>query len=47
MNEQDKKFWEHLRKQLEQDREEQGMTTLQILKKRQMAQNKNKKNHNK
>jgi len=31
----DKEFWEHLQKQMERDRAEQGLTTMQILKQRQ------------
>jgi len=43
MTEEDKKFLAHLQRKLEQDRREQGLTTMQILKQRQPTNNKNTK----
>jgi hypothetical protein len=43
MTEEDKKFWAHLQRKLEQDRKDQGLTTMQVLKKRQPTNSKSNK----
>lgn len=43
MTEEDKKFLAHLQRQLERDRKEQGLTTMQVLKQRQPINKKSNK----